>query len=118
VYGRSAIPESRRQRRRDDDYRPVGRRGRIVEQIQADAFSPVIMTTILLCVGWIVVVQPELYRGWRPLGNLVLSGLPAMPIDPLRYAFIGSYAFIVQGLVRRYFQADLKPMPTSAPWPG
>ncbi len=108
VYGRSAIPESRRQRRRDDDHRPVGRRGRIVEQIQADAFSPVIMTTILLCVGWIVVVQPELYRGWQPLGNLVLSGLPAMPIDPLRYAFVGSYAFILQGLVRRYFQADLK----------
>jgi hypothetical protein len=108
VYGRSAIPESRRQRRRDDDDRPVGRRGRIVEQIQADAFSPVIMTTILLCVGWIVVVQPELYRGWHPLGGLVLSGLPSMPIDPLRYAFIGSYAFIVQGLVRRYFQADLK----------
>ena len=108
VYGRSAIPGSRRQRHRDDDDRPVGRRGRIVEQIQADAFSPVIMTTILLCVGWIVVVQPELYRGWRPLGNLVLSGLPAMPIDPLRFAFIGSYAFIVQGLVRRYFQADLK----------
>jgi hypothetical protein len=108
VYGRSAIPESRRQRHGDDDRRRVGRRGRIVEQIQADAFSPVIMTTILLCVGWVVVVQPELYRGWQPLGNVVLSGLPTMPTDPLRYAFIGSYAFIVQGFVRRYFQADLK----------
>jgi hypothetical protein len=109
VYGRSAIPESRRKRHGDDDRRPVERRGRIVEQIQADAFSPVLMTTILLCIGWVVVVQPDLYRGLRPLGDLVLSGFPQqMPVDPLRYGFIGSYVFIVQGLVRRYFQADLK----------
>jgi hypothetical protein len=31
-----------------------------------------------------------------------------MPDEALRYGFIGSYAFIVQSLVRRYFQADLK----------
>jgi hypothetical protein len=109
VYGRSAIPESRRKRHDDDDRRPVERRGRIVEQIQADAFSPVLMTTILLCIGWLIVVQPDLYRGLRPLGDLVLSGFPQqMPVDPLRYGFIGSYVFILQGLVRRYFQADLK----------
>jgi hypothetical protein len=109
VYGRSAIPESRRKRHDDDDCRPVERRGRIVEQIQADAFSPVLVTTILLCIGWLVVVQPDLYRGLRPLGDLVLSGFrQQMPLDPLRYGFIGSYVFILQGLVRRYFQADLK----------
>ena len=108
VYGRSAIPESRRQRHDDDDHRPVGRRGQIVEQIQADAFSPVIMCTILLCLGWIAVLQPELYLGLRPFGNLTLSGFPALPVDPLRFGFLGAYVFVVQGLVRRYFHADLK----------
>jgi len=108
VYGRSAKPESKRQRHGADDRRSVEHRRRIVEQIQADAFSPVIMSTILLCVGWIAVIQPELYLGLRPFGDIALSGLPEMPIDPLRYGFIGSYMFIVQGLVRRYFQADLK----------
>lgn len=108
VYGRSAIPESRRQRKDDNDERPVGRRGRIVEQIQADAFSPVIMSTILLCVGWVAVIQPELYLGLRPFGDLTLSGFPDLPVEPLRFGFLGAYVFIVQGLVRRYFHSDLK----------
>jgi hypothetical protein len=109
VYGRSAVPDSRRQRE-DVDAEEDQRTGhaKLFQRIQADAFSPVIMATTMLCVGWIVVVVPELYGGLRPFGDLTLSGVPRMPDEALRYGFIGSYAFIVQSLVRRYFQADLK----------
>src|SRR6266511_2268549 len=48
------------------------------------------------------------FRGVRLLGGLALTGLPRMPDQALRFGFIGSYAFIMQSLVRRYFQADLK----------
>jgi hypothetical protein len=110
VYGKSAVDESRR-RREDavskEDQR-AGTNTKLFQRIQADAFSPVIMATAMLCVGWIVVVVPELYGGLRPFGDLTLSGVPRMPDEALRYGFIGSYAFIVQSLVRRYFQADLK----------
>src|SRR6266511_2348393 len=107
VYGRSAVPQSRRQHDLDDDD-TAGTTARLFERIHADAFSPVIMATALLCVGWIIVVEPEPFRGVRLLGGLALTGLPRMPDQALRFGFIGSYAFIMQSLVRRYFQADLK----------
>jgi hypothetical protein len=109
VYGKSAVPDIRR--RREDkakDDQQAETNTKLFQRIQADAFSPVIMATAMLCVGWIVVVVPELYGGLQPFGNLTLSGVPRMPDEALRYGFIGSYAFIVQSLVRRYFQADLK----------
>jgi hypothetical protein len=110
VYGKSAVPDIRRRReeaKAEDDPQAETNR-KLFQRIQADAFSPVIMATAMLCVGWIVVVVPELYGGLQPFGNLTLSGVPRMPDEALRYGFIGSYAFIVQSLVRRYFQADLK----------
>jgi hypothetical protein len=108
VYGRSAVPQSRRQHDLEDDDAAAGMTTRLFDRIHADAFSPVIMATALLCVGWIIVVEPEPFRGLRLLDGLALSGLPRMPDQALRFGFIGSYAFIVQSLVRRYFQADLK----------
>jgi hypothetical protein len=86
VYGRSAVPESRR-RREDadaDDVQRTGTHAKLFQRIQADAFSPVIMATTMLCVGWIVVVVPELYGGLRPFGDLTLSGVPRMPDEALR----------------------------------
>jgi hypothetical protein len=110
VYGRSAVPDVRRRcedaKAKDDQQAETNRK--LLQRIQADAFSPVIMATTMLCVGWIVVVVPELYGGLQPFGKITLSGMPRMPDEALRYGFIGSYAFIMQSLVRRYFQADLK----------
>jgi hypothetical protein len=110
VYGKSAVPDIRRRREdaKAEDDQQAETNKKLFQRIQADAFSPVIMATAMLCVGWIVVVVPELYGGLQPFGNLTLSGVPRMPDEALRYGFIGSYAFIVQSLVRRYFQADLK----------
>jgi hypothetical protein len=51
VYGRSAVPDSRRQRE-DVDAEEDQRTGhaKLFQRIQADAFSPVIMATPMLCV--------------------------------------------------------------------
>nr|MBA2600487.1 hypothetical protein [Actinomycetota bacterium] len=35
-------------------------------------------------------------------------GLPELPQEALRFGFLGAYAFILQNMVRRYFQMDLR----------
>jgi hypothetical protein len=106
VYGDSAIAQSRR-RRSSDSNLPAQARGRIAQTIKVDAFFPVIMLTMLLCVGWSAVLVPEAFAQIRIFTGS-LTGLPETPVDPLRFAFIGSYAFMVQQFIRRYFQSDLK----------
>ena len=106
VYGQSAIPESRR---RAGDDNAVANGKRVFDQLKRDAFSPVVWTTILLAVGWIVFIQPELLQeGLQPLGPIDISGTPPTPVEALRFGFLGAYVFTLQGLVRRYFQVDLK----------
>jgi hypothetical protein len=104
VYGRSAVPDSRRKLDENDSDME-----KALERLREDTFSPVVWCTILLAVGCSIVVQPDLVRGLRPFGSFALTGLPRVPVVALRIGFIGSYVFIIQGLVRRYFQADLKP---------
>jgi hypothetical protein len=72
---------------------------------------PVVLATLVLAIGWSVVLQPEpiLARSLGNLGSVTLSGRPLLPIEPLRFAFAGSYFFILQMVIRRYFQDDLKP---------
>jgi hypothetical protein len=106
AYGRSAVPETRRRMNDDNAHTNASR---ALDQLKKDAFSPVVWTTIVLTVGWIVVVQPELLQdGLEPLGSISISGTPPAPAEALRFGFIGAYVFILQGLVRRYFQVDLK----------
>jgi hypothetical protein len=70
---------------------------------------PLIYTTILLAVGWSLVFQPEVLSAPHlRLGILTLSGRPLLPSEALRFGFFGSYFFILQVLVRRYFQDDLR----------
>lgn len=107
VYGRSAIPEPRRLRGRDGDD-PADLTGRsIAERIKVDAFFPVVLLTLLLCAGWSAVMVPELISGVRIYSG-PFTGFPRLPVDLMQYAFIGSYAFIIQHVVRRYFLYDLK----------
>lgn len=80
-----------------------------------EAFSPVVWTTVLIAVGFNVVVQPELFRGMEPLGRMTVSGFPDAHTDAFRYGLIGAYASILQGLVRSYFHADLRLTYTSLP---
>jgi hypothetical protein len=107
AYGRGTVPASRRRRKDDDDSRP-GSRARLSERFTADAFSPVVLATAVFAVGWTVFLEPDLVRNLRIFVTLPLSGQPELPGEALRFAFLGSYVFIVQHLVRRYYQLDLR----------
>jgi hypothetical protein len=96
VYGQQAV--STRGLFADPDSRPE----------RSEGFFPVLLATVLLCVGWAMVVQPELYRNIDLLGGLPLSGRPKLPIEALEYGFLGAYWFILQDVIRRYFRDDLK----------
>jgi len=72
---------------------------------------PLVLATLVLAIGWTVVLQPEpiLARSLGFLGSVTLNGRPFLPMEPLQFAFAGSYFFILQMVIRRYFQDDLKP---------
>jgi hypothetical protein len=85
--------------------------GLIQDQLKVnrtETFSPVLLATVVLCIGWILVIQPEAFRGFDLLGSQPISGHPAVPYEALRFGFIGAYWFIIQDLIRRYFRDDLK----------
>jgi hypothetical protein len=74
-----------------------------------EKLAPVAMATILFSVAWVIVVMPS------PLFEVSLFGhapagteSPHLPLETLRFGFLGAYFYAVQMLVRRYFQNDLK----------
>jgi hypothetical protein len=78
-------------------------------RIKGETLLPVLLTTLLLAVGWAFVFAPEIIFGRRLFpGSLVLIGKPIVPTEPLRYGLAGAYFYILQMLIRRYFQDDLK----------
>ncbi len=69
----------------------------------------VVMATVLVTLGWTFVVQPEsLFDHSFTPSKFHLAGLPAIPRETFAFAFLGAYFYILQMLVRRYFQNDLK----------
>jgi hypothetical protein len=69
----------------------------------------VVMATVLITLGWTFVVQPETVfgRSFTP-NDFELANLPSIPSESFAFAFLGAYFYILQMLVRRYFQNDLK----------
>jgi hypothetical protein len=66
--------------------------------VKTETMFPVFLATIVLAVCWVAVL-------WD-------TGSAANPTgiwDILKFAFLGAYAFIVQSLIRRFFQSDLRP---------
>ena len=69
----------------------------------------VVITTILVTIGWIFVVQPDAVYGQSILpADFKLAHLPPIPRETFSFAFLGAYFYILQMLIRRYFQNDLK----------
>jgi hypothetical protein len=69
----------------------------------------VAITTMLIAIGWAFVVRPEtLFHGSITPRDFHLAGLPTIPRETFAFAFLGAYFYILQMLVRRYFQNDLK----------
>ncbi|HEX2057857.1 MAG TPA: hypothetical protein VHI71_05760 [Actinomycetota bacterium] len=94
VYGRTAVSTFEK---------IYGRKGKLRDK--TEAFSPVLFATLLLCLAWVLVLQPE------PLDILDLgreSRAIELPYEALKFGFFGSYFFIVQDLLRRYYREDLK----------
>ncbi len=60
---------------------------------------PVFLSTAVFACGWATVL-------WRD--SIFTPRDPMLLIDALRFGFLGAYSFILQMLIRRYFQSDLK----------
>lgn len=72
--------------------------GREHSAIRIETLFPVFLLTATLAVSWTVVL-------WNPN----FTGSPDSVWDMLKFGFLGAYAFILQMLVRRFFQSDLRP---------
>jgi hypothetical protein len=69
----------------------------------------VVVTTVLVTIGWMFVVTPQsLYQHSITPGDFRLEHLPEVPSKTFAFAFLGAYFYVLQMLVRRYFQNDLK----------
>jgi hypothetical protein len=66
--------------------------------VKIEALFPVFLTTAALAVCWTAVL-------WSPR----FTNDPASFWDVLKFGFLGAYSFILQMLVRRFFQSDLRP---------
>ena len=70
---------------------------------------PVAIATMLISAGWVMVVKPEALFHFSVLPETFKpSGGPQIPADAFRFGFLGAYFYVLQMLVRRYFQNDLK----------
>jgi hypothetical protein len=98
-YGR-VVPRmaSQRSRGRPGPGRGEGESRNSAYQVNAESLFPVFMSTAIFAVGWAAVL-------WDT--GFIIA--PTGPWDVLKYAFIGSYAFVISMLIRRYFQSDLRP---------
>lgn len=99
VYGRSSVSTS------SLIYQDQGQ-DRSTLRDRTETFSPVLVTTLLLGIGWALVVQPEFLRNFEFIHRL--SGQPQVPYKALQFGFLGAYWFILQDLIRRYYRDDLK----------
>jgi hypothetical protein len=76
---------------------------------RAENLWPVAMATIVISVGWVLTIRPEaIFNVTFVSADTVPSGRPTAPLEAIRFAFMGAYFYVLQMLVRRYFQNDLK----------
>jgi hypothetical protein len=66
--------------------------------VKVETLFPVFLTTATLAVCWIAVLDDPSF----------VSG-PQTVWDVLKFGFLGAYLFILQMLIRRFFQSDLRP---------
>lgn len=69
---------------------------------------PVAIATLLISVGWVLVTQPESVFNKSILPSIPITHNPTLPLEAIYFGFLGAYFYILQMLVRRYFQNDLK----------
>ena len=86
--------------------------------IHGETLVPVVIATLIISVSWVLLVEPQsvfginLLSGIEPIGaESAAAGQGSgtrIPIDTIRFAILGAYFYVLQMLVRRYFQNDLR----------
>lgn len=66
--------------------------------VKIETLFPVFLLTIMLAAAWAAVLWDATFVT-APIGGW----------DVLKYGFLGAYLFIIQTLIRRFFQGDLRP---------
>lgn len=66
--------------------------------VRTESLFPMFLATAVLATGWAAV-----------LWDTGFLTAPSNIWDTLKFGFLGSYAFVVSMLIRRYFQSDLRP---------
>ena len=106
------IEEANVYRRKFEDlFGPVPKLGdqHTVASLKSVNKLQVVVTTVLVTIGWMFVLTPQsLYQHSITPGGFTLQHLPEVPATTFAFAFLGAYFYILQMLVRRYFQNDLK----------
>ena len=76
---------------------------------QGETLVPMLWVTLLVAIGWTLVLQPSSLRD-APLLSDAIDTIPTPDLDAraLRFGFIGAYFYVLQMIVRRFFQDDLK----------
>jgi hypothetical protein len=97
VYGPASVSTKALLGRRHDGWRQLAR-----------TFGPVVLATVVLCLGWALTFQPELLRQAAD-GAATVPVRAQLATAPLQFGFVGAYLFILQDITRRYFRDDLKP---------
>ncbi len=69
---------------------------------------PVLVSTILLGVAWTMTFRPDVVIGWKFVEGTFGVDRMLLPVEALQFGFLGSYFFMLQMLIRRYYQDDLK----------
>jgi hypothetical protein len=67
-------------------------------RVTPETLFPVLLTTVVVSVGWVAIF-------WRGLDRLEN---PTLQVDMMQFAFLGAYLFVLQMLIRRFFQSDLR----------
>lgn len=106
--------------RLDPSLRTIGEAERSYQPLITDVFdarrgalffSPVLLSTFLLTLGWTITALPTAKSILQPLANgqLELNALFIPNRTAFAFGFLGSYFFAVNMAFRRYVRADLGP---------
>ena len=86
--------------------------------IHGETLVPVVIATLIISVSWVLLVEPQSVFGINLISGIEPTGAESaaaaqgtgtpVPIDTIRFAILGAYFYVLQMLVRRYFQNDLR----------
>lgn len=87
--------------------------GLTFETFRVENLWPVVIATLIISVGWTMVVDIESVWPYEiSTDDMLNATTPSNPLSPpldaFCFAFLGAYFYVLQMLVRRYFQNDLK----------